>query len=177
MIYFKTFADQPLMSVKELDVAPGFETQIAVSPVLYDTSDAAKGRFKPEERGCYFEGELTFKYLPQNLYRYDISNCLFEATYETVLEKCNCTPYFHWAGIREYRNFCRGTSLLCMNEIFSRIGEYNEVIDQDALPSNKKKKCLAACENQVITLSHTIFYGCDLNKVGFEIIEIRHATY
>ena len=26
------------MSVKELDVAPGFETQIAVSPVLYATT-------------------------------------------------------------------------------------------------------------------------------------------
>lgn len=61
--------DQPLMSVKELDISPGFETQIAVSPVLYATTDEAKRRFDPEERGCYFEGELTFKYLPSSLYR------------------------------------------------------------------------------------------------------------
>ena len=151
--------DQPLMSVKELDVAPGFETQIAVSPVLYSTTDEARERFKPEERGCYFEGELTFKYLPSNLYRYDISNCLFEATYENVLERCNCTPYFHWAGIREYRNFCRGTSLLCMNEIFSRIGEYNEVIyhspnGKSDTKTHEKKRCLAACENQVRCISN-----------------------
>jgi hypothetical protein len=26
-------------------------------------------RFKPEERGCYSEEELTFKYLPKSLYR------------------------------------------------------------------------------------------------------------
>ena len=61
--------DQPLMSVKELDIAPGFETQIAVSPILYSTTKEALQRFKPEERGCYSEEELTFKYLPKPLYR------------------------------------------------------------------------------------------------------------
>ena len=47
----------------------GFETQIAVSPLLYNTTEEALNRFKPEERGCYSEGELTFKYLPKSLYR------------------------------------------------------------------------------------------------------------
>lgn len=61
--------DQPLMSVKELDIAPGIETQIAVSPVLYATTNEALERFTPQERGCYSEGELTFKYLPKPLYR------------------------------------------------------------------------------------------------------------
>ena len=41
-------------------------------------------RFSPEARGCYFEGELPLKYLPSNLYRYEMSNCLFEAAYEEV---------------------------------------------------------------------------------------------
>ena len=59
--------------------------------------------------------------------RYDISNCLFEATYEKVLEICQCTPYFHWAGVRKHRQFCRGPSLVCQNEIFSKIGEYTQV--------------------------------------------------
>ncbi len=36
--------DQPLMSIMELDIAPGFESQIAVTPVLYDTTQAAKER-------------------------------------------------------------------------------------------------------------------------------------
>ena len=141
--------DQPLMSVKELDISPGFETQIAVSPVLYSTTKEAVERFKPIERDCYSEEEMSFKYLPQSLYRYDISNCLFEATYEQILEQCKCTPYFHWAGVKEYRNFCRGPSLLCMNEILSRLGEFNEISDTKGKSKNKKK-CLAACENQVI---------------------------
>ena len=66
----------------------------------------------------------------QGLYRYGISNCLFEATYEKVLEICRCTPYFHWAGMKKHRRFCRGPALVCMNQVFDRIGEYNEVIDE-----------------------------------------------
>ena len=93
---------------------------------------------------------LAFKKLKLQFYsRYDISNCLFEATYQKVLEKCKCTPYFHWAGVKEYKNFCRGSSLLCMNEILSRLGEFNEVIDNTD-KSGTPKRCLAACENQVI---------------------------
>lgn len=36
--------DQPLMAIKELDVSPGFESQIAVTPILYDTTPEAKER-------------------------------------------------------------------------------------------------------------------------------------
>ena len=50
--------DQPLMSVKELDIAPGFETQIAVSPLLYSTTKEALHRFKPEER-CEIFGAFS----------------------------------------------------------------------------------------------------------------------
>ncbi len=175
--------DQPLMSVKELDVAPGFETQIAVTPVLYETTEEAKQRFKPSERGCYFEGELTFKYLPQALYRYDISNCLFEATYEKVLDVCHCTPYFHWAGVKRYRNFCRGPSLRCMNEIFSRLGEYNEVIEADADATSgqpQKKRCLAACKNQVCLNKESFLKNMFFNRNNalflFQINEVAVTT-
>ena len=84
------------MSLKELDITPGLETQVwsniitnhakvrtmkiptrlilpicivfkqvAVTPVLYSTTDAARSRFGPVERGCYFEGELSLAYLPK----------------------------------------------------------------------------------------------------------------
>ena len=140
--------NQPLMSMNELDITPGLETQVAVTPVLYSTTDAARRRFTPEERGCYFEDELTLSYLPTELYRYDISNCLFEATYEKVLEICECTPYFHWAGVVKHRQFCRGKSLVCMNNIFSRIGEFTEIMLTDENGVQHKRTCLAACEDQ-----------------------------
>ena len=40
-------------------------------------------------------GELPLKYLPSKFYRYEMSNCLFEAAYERILTDCNCTPSFH----------------------------------------------------------------------------------
>ena len=52
-LQLKTTLDQPLMHVKELDISPGFETQIAVSPVLFSTTNEALRRFEPEQRGCY----------------------------------------------------------------------------------------------------------------------------
>ena len=55
--------------MNELDITPGFETQIAITPVLYATTDAARKRFQPNERGCYFEDELKLNYLPTELYR------------------------------------------------------------------------------------------------------------
>ena len=59
---------------------------------------------------------------------------MFEATYEKVLEICQCTPYFHWAGMKKHRRFCRGPQLVCMNQVFDRIGEYDEVeyVDSDS---------------------------------------------
>ena len=47
----------------------GFVTQLSVIPTLRATTDQARKRFTPEERGCYFDGELVFKYLPSSLYR------------------------------------------------------------------------------------------------------------
>ena len=70
------------MAMAEMDITPGFETQVAVTPVLYRTTNAARNRFTPEERGCYFDHELPLTYLPRISYRYDINNCLFEAAYE-----------------------------------------------------------------------------------------------
>ena len=98
--------------------------------------------------------------------RYDIGNCLFEAAYDEVLDRCNCTPYFHWGvvdlpTILAQRPFCKvrslvlpaahaiippqGPSLLCMNEVFGQLGEINK-IKQD---NQTDVQCLAACEDQI----------------------------
>lgn len=49
-----------------------------------------------------FQGELPLKYLPSNFYRYEMSNCLFEAAYEQILIDCNCTPSFHQVNFSKY---------------------------------------------------------------------------
>lgn len=43
--------DQPIMALSDIDLSPGFVTQLSVTPVLRDTTPAARWRFSPEERG------------------------------------------------------------------------------------------------------------------------------
>ena len=48
--------------------------------------------------------------------RYDIVNFLFEAAYDEVLDRCGCTPYYHWGvvdlpTILEQRPFCKVSSV------------------------------------------------------------------
>ena len=61
--------DQPIMALSDIDLSPGFVTQLSVTPILRETTEQARWRFNPEDRGCYFDGELDFKYLPNTLYR------------------------------------------------------------------------------------------------------------
>ena len=60
------------MSIKEIDISVGSESQVAVTTTLTTTTDEARGRFNPLERGCYFEGELSLQYLPKKFYRYSV---------------------------------------------------------------------------------------------------------
>ena len=149
--------DQPLMSMTELDITPGFETQVAVTPVIYTTSNAARKRFTPDQRGCYFDHERPLTYLPSKWYRYSINNCLFEASYEKILEECQCTPFFHTLGINKCPRICNGASLLCMNRILDQIGEYREIEDGDINIGSQRRqvKCLEACEDQQNQVSVT----------------------
>ena len=98
--------DQPLMSMNELDISPGFETQVAVTPTLFTTSNAAKNRFTPDQRGCYMDHELSLTYLPNQVYRYGINNCLFEAAYEKGAQKIcvNVSEYCIYLGIEIITN-------------------------------------------------------------------------
>jgi len=53
----------------------------------------ALARFTPEQRDCYKEDEIDLMYLPKSHgYRYEMSNCLFEAAFEKILERCHCAP-------------------------------------------------------------------------------------
>jgi hypothetical protein len=88
---------------------------------------AAISRFSPMERGCYVEGEMPLKYLPAYFYRYEMSNCLFEAAYERILAECNCTPSFHQLAYKDVPRICAGPSLTCMNRILRFIGRLNTV--------------------------------------------------
>ena len=119
--------DQPIMSIKELDISPGSVFQVAVTPTLMSTTPEAISRFDPLDRGCYIEGELPLQYLPSVYYRYEMSNCLFEAAYERILKDCRCMPSFHQLAHEEVTEICSGPSHTCMNKILRFIGKLNKV--------------------------------------------------
>ena len=58
------------MALSDVDISPGFVTQLSVTPTLTVTTKEARNRFTPDERVCYFDDEFRFKYLPAELYRY-----------------------------------------------------------------------------------------------------------
>ncbi|CAB4060794.1 ASICN [Lepeophtheirus salmonis] len=116
--------DQPIMALSDVDISPGFVTQLSVTPTLTVTTEEAKRRFTPDERVCYFDEEFKFKYLPDQMYRYGLSNCLFAATYDTILSRCKCVPFFHTIAYADYPRICSGKSLYCMNTILSDIGSH-----------------------------------------------------
>ena len=58
------------MALSDVDISPGFVTQLSVTPKLTVTTEDARNRFTPDERVCYFDDEFRFKYLPSELYRW-----------------------------------------------------------------------------------------------------------
>ena len=46
-------------------------------------------RLNSDLRDCYGEDEISLTFLPRHDgFRYEMSNCLFEATFEQILEVC-----------------------------------------------------------------------------------------
>lgn len=154
--------DQPIMALSDVDISPGFVTQLSVTPTLTVTTQEALNRFTPDERACYADHEFRFKYLPQELYRYSfliqdcplcylpafrygLSNCLFAATYDKVVSNCSCVPFFHTMAYEDYPKICSGTGLLCMNQILTDIGSHTHVNDVNGV----YKQCYSPCTDQV----------------------------
>ena len=74
-----------------VNVAPGTDVQIAISPTIIEILDGAK-RFDPLDKNCYLPNEFKLIYLPEANFRYQMSNCLFEALVQRAIDKCQCNP-------------------------------------------------------------------------------------
>ncbi len=60
--------------------------------------------------------------------RYEMSNCLFEATLQHVEEVCNCTPKY-FVDIIDGYEACEGKQKKCMNRLLAEIGDRRSIID------------------------------------------------
>ena len=56
--------DIPIMKNIGINIQPGQDVQIAITPTLISTNEGAKRRFIPVRRQCYFEDEITLSHFP-----------------------------------------------------------------------------------------------------------------
>ena len=175
--------DIPIMRNTGINVEVGQTNNIVVIPTLMSTTKGAKSRFNPEERQCYFEDEIALKHLPhENSFRYDISNCFFEATLQEIESQCQCIPAY-FADVSELP-LCQGQQVSCMNDLKERIGEFRAIMD-----NGTQKTCLSNCQDQRFSVSltqasypnshsfvHTKEYKLVHNKLLWSCLGDRNAT-
>jgi len=70
--------------------------------------------------------------------RYEMSNCLFEATLQKIEASCNCTPKY-FVDISDGFEACEGSSKKCMNDFLAQIGDKRHIIHDGTL-----KACLTS---------------------------------
>lgn len=104
--------------------------------------------------------------------RYEMSNCLFEATLQEIESLCTCTPKNFMKVAREY-DACTGEGKECMNKVMLEIGDFRWIQDSISISlclkcsfifpravqdRGQTKECLAACKDQkhsfLVTSSH-----------------------
>jgi hypothetical protein len=65
--------DIPIMKNIGINIQPGQDGQIAITPTLISTNQGARKRFTPVRRQCYFEDEISLFHFPvEDGYRYKI---------------------------------------------------------------------------------------------------------
>ena len=64
----------------------GTKMEMGVTTQLVETTDVARERFTPEERGCFFNEEIKMVNCNSDVgCRYAFTNCLFEAYTDMVI--------------------------------------------------------------------------------------------
>ena len=78
------------------------------------------------------------------LFRYDMSNCMFEATLQRIEKECNCVPRYFSELVPEIE-VCQGPSALCMQKLLNLMGDFRTVYDNG---TDTDEPCLANCMDQ-----------------------------
>ena len=111
--------DMPVMSQAGISVSPGTIVKIGVSPQIIEIEPSALTRFSPEARDCYdVSDRIDLQHLPQEEFRYAMSNCLFEALVQETEKNCSCTP--NSVGFNVTTESCHGKKLTCKEYIFCK---------------------------------------------------------
>lgn len=136
-----------------LQIILGSLTQLAVSTSMTSIEPSAVTTFLPMERKCWEQKEINLSYLEYaDGYRYEMSNCLYEATMQKAFTECGCYPgcsrsfpnkTFISGNMNPSYVPCRGKSLNCFNNIFDKIGKSHIRSDLSLrkLPRHQRQWC------------------------------------
>ena len=134
------YLDIAIMDQTGINIDIGKYTQLAVSARIIKTSADARRRFSPEVRGCYFEDEISMIDCNMDVgCRYEMTNCLYQATLDQVKRRCKCTA----APYTIEPNICQGEALTCMHQVNKEMGKWTEVSD---MLTNSSRTCFSACD-------------------------------
>ncbi len=86
-----------------------------------------RGSLQPNGKVSIFS--LIAFYIP---HRYEMSNCLFEATLQEIERKCNCTPKYY-VDISEGFTACEGKRRKCMNQLMIEMGDQRSIVDRGTI--------------------------------------------
>ena len=108
------------MSQSAVQVSPGTDVRIAISPTIISAKNSIK-RFDPMNRQCYFKDEFDFQFLPDGEFGYEMSNCLYEALMQRTIDVCECHPLS--VGSFQFNlsiHSCYGKKLTCEKNFTSK---------------------------------------------------------
>jgi hypothetical protein len=84
-------------------------------------------------------------------FRYEMSNCLFEATLQRIEEECGCTPKY-FVDIIEGFETCEGIQKQCMKLHMEEMGELRIIKDQGIFKVRTQQflSYLSECQKMLI---------------------------
>jgi hypothetical protein len=68
----------------------------ALTPMIFNTTEAAILCLTPEERGCYAENQFKLKIISEaDGFQYSLRNCFYSALLEKIALNCSCTSQIY----------------------------------------------------------------------------------
>ena len=150
LLGIKHHLDFESFQLNSIDISPGAYLKIGVSSEVISTDESIRKRFDPDQTKCYFDGEIELDHLPSPTYRYSMTNCLYEAYNQKILDQCNCSVFTAPFNPQEFDS-CIQTANQCLvqNNLF--YGRFQEIISR-----GEKKTCYARCNDQTFTAKQSV---------------------
>jgi len=154
--------DRPVIRQRGFLISPGTENRVLMKITKFITdTDITEGfwAFPPSRRICYTDKDFVPQYYNADTgFRYEISNCMYDAMVTKIINTCNCRPPF--ATFTRSDNklvlelmtkypVCVKESLFCLKNFTNHWGNENRDLDKTLnTQTGKVSECYQACNYQ-----------------------------